>query len=589
MSLDWLLLDDCSHQEGKAQIFANPCEIIIANSKDEIDTCLAKMARAQSDGFYLAGFVSYEFGLCFEEKTKNFADDNFPLLCFGVYEQPKITKSKYLGRYLQQKNRQKAFYLGAAQLNWDFLQYKNAFEIVHENIVNGHIYQANLTLRASFEIHGNSLCLYEELRRRQRVKYGAFMQMANYEILSLSPELFFKIKDGIIETHPMKGTLARNSNNDEIEINQLYNDTKQRAENLMITDLMRNDLSKIAGVGSVKVPQLFAIESLETLHQMISKINASLLDNITAIDVLRIISPAGSITGCPKIRAEEIINQTENSPRGIYCGAIGYIAPNNDACFNVAIRTALIKENKIELGIGSGVVYDSNAFDEYEECLLKSKFLGSLSQVPQLIETFGYCKNTGFNRLEAHLERMQKSARFFSLDFDFSAIKNAIFEYEKQIEFEQARMRIVYDGNLQITHGKLNQSPNIYKIKLSPTIMQSNNPWLYHKTTNRKLYDDEWAKYNAQGFDEVIYCNENGELTEGSRTNLFVDFGDGKLCTPPLKCGVLGGILRAETLANGQAKEQILYPQDLQNAKKIFVGNSLRGLIRAEFIFEENI
>lgn len=582
MNINWLLLEDCTQKDGVAQIFQNPIEMIIATNLDQIDGAITKINAAQKNGYYLAGFVSYEFGLCFEEKTKNFAkQSNFPLLVFGVFNAPRVTSSGAIGRFLLRKNKGTGFRLGRVDYSDDLKSYTKKFNKIKSNIEKGDIYQANLTIKADMDFEGSPIALYEKLRIRQKAKYCAFIDLDGAQILSLSPELFFEKNGQNIETHPMKGTISTDKEN---AFDILLNDEKQRAENLMITDLMRNDLAKISLAGSVKVPKLFEIETYQTLLQMISRVKATLLPNKNAADILCSISPAGSITGCPKIRAEELIFETENAPRDIYCGAIGMIEPNGNAKFNVAIRTPIIKENRIKLGIGSGIVYDSIAQKEYKECILKSQFLTKAQDDFAIFETLLWTQEIGYQNLEMHLARLKNAAQHFELRFDENHIRHMLKNTADNIAWDKARIKISIDANSdEVTIFEFENDNKDWKIALSKTIINCDNPWLYYKTTNRKTYDNEWQEYKSQGFDEVIYQNEKGQLTEGSRTNIFIDFGDKKLATPPISCGLLNGILRQKLIENGDAYEKILHPDDLNAAQHIYVGNSLRGLKKAIF------
>lgn len=582
MHIDWLLLEDCTQKNGVAQIFQNPIELIIAYDFDEIDGAFAKINAAQKNGHYLAGFVSYEFGLCFEEKTKNFAkQSNFPLLVFGVFNAPRVTNSGAIGRLLARKNKGAGFRLGRIDYSDDLKSYTKKFNKIKKNIEKGDIYQANLTIKTDMDFEGSPIALYEKLRERQKAKYCAFIDLDGAQILSLSPELFFEKNGKNIETHPMKGTISTEIEN---AYEKLLHDEKQRAENLMITDLMRNDLAKISLAGSVNVPELFEIETYQTLLQMISRVKATILPNKNAADILCSISPAGSITGCPKIRAEELIFETENAPRDIYCGAIGMIEPNGNAKFNVAIRTPIIKKNKLKLGIGSGIVYDSIAKKEYQECLLKSEFLTKAQDDFAIFETLLWTQEIGYQNLEMHLVRLKNAAQHFGFRFDENYIRHMLKNTADNIAWDKARIKISIDESSdEVEIFECENDKSDWKIALSKTITNSDNPWLYYKTTNRKIYDNEWQEYKAKGFDEVIYQNEKGELTEGSRTNIFIDFGNKKLATPPISCGFLNGILRQKLLESGKAYEKILHPDDLDAAQQIYVGNSLRGLKKVFF------
>lgn len=577
-----MLLEDCTQKNGVAKIFQKPIEMIIANNLNEIDGAIAKINAAQQNGHYLAGFVSYEFGLCFEEKTRDFANQsNFPLLVFGVFNAPRISNSGAIGQFLLRKNKGTGFRLSQVQYSDDIKSYKKKFNKIKTNIEIGDIYQANLTIKADMVFEGSPIALYEKLRARQKAKYCAFIDMNDAHILSLSPELFFEKNGQNIETHPMKGTISTDIANAH---EKLLHDEKQRAENLMITDLMRNDLAKISYAGSVKVPRLFEIETYQTLLQMISKVKARLLPTKNAADILCSILPAGSITGCPKIRAEELIFETENAKRDIYCGAIGMIEPNGNAKFNVAIRTPIIKENRLKLGIGSGIVYDSIAKKEYQECLLKSEFLTKAQDDFAIFETLLWTQEIGYQNLEMHLTRLKNAAQHFGMRFGENYIRHMLKTTAENIAWDKARIKIsINEASDEVAIFEFENDERDWKITLSKTIINIDNTWIYYKTTNRKIYDNEWQEYKAKGFDEVIYQNEKGELTEGSRTNIFIDFGDKKLATPPISCGLLNGILRQKLIESGVAYEKILHPDDLNAAQHIYVGNSLRGLKKAIF------
>lgn len=583
-----ILIDDNSPQSQGSLLFAQPNSIIIAEEIEEIDAALKAIEDAIKAQKYVAGFFSYELGLAFEPALKKLMpkNRNMPLLWFGVYEKPQKFTPEELQAAINQANRGAGFRLHKRQAAISQNEYETAFAKVHNYIKTGHIYQANLTFKIKYDFAGSAFAFYEALRNAQNVQYGAYIDIGGAQILSLSPELFFNKYGQKIETKPMKGTAKRGSELEDIKIiESLQTDPKQRAENLMIVDLMRNDLSRISKTGSVKVPQLFSIETYSTLHQMTSLVEAQLHDNIGIGDIIKGIFPAGSITGCPKIRAMEIIEELETEPRGAYCGSIGYFDPNGFARFNVAIRTPTIIGDKLELGVGSGLVYDSFGTAEYAECLLKSRFMRNSLQDYSVFETLKWERSSGFIRLEKHLNRLENSARALNMLFNRALIEKKLSAKIKKISWDAARIKIILLAqDFKIEIAPFVEAKEEIKIKLSNTIMQSNNPWLYHKTSLRTLYDDEWKEAQNMGFGEIIYQNENGELTEGSRSNIFLDMGDGILLTPKIECGLLPGVLREELLANGRAKEAILTLQDIESAQNIYIGNSLRGLIKAVFI-----
>jgi para-aminobenzoate synthetase/4-amino-4-deoxychorismate lyase len=386
-------------------------------------------------------------------------------------------------------------------------------------------------------------------------------------------------------TAPRAGTLEA----DALARKQLAEDVKQRAENLMIVDLMRNDIGRIAEIGSVDVTDLFTVETYKTLHQMTSGIRATLKEGVGTAELLRGIFPPGSVIGAPKIRAMELIRQLETEPRGVYCGAIGYISPECRALFNVAIRTAVIFRNADgEMGIGSGVVFDSQGPKEYAECLLKMKFLTDPVKRFELIETMLFDpQGGGYVLLDRHIDRLETSARYFAFVYDELAVRRALSEVtlDKAARL-RVRLLLSESGEVTVTATPLPPAdPNaVMRFAVSATRLDSSDLFLFHKTTRRELYDREWQEYSERlGTDEVIYLNERGELAEGSRTTIFIE-RDGRLLTPPLSSGLLPGTLRAELLAEGKASEAVLAPADLQSADAIFLGNSVRGLVPARLI-----
>ena len=583
-----VLIDDNSADGQGALLFANPVEVIKAEHLSEVTNAIENMEAAQTRGFFLAGFFSYELGYCLEETLVNMlpANRKMPLLWFGAYSNPRRVSRNAVARYFRRRNRRNNYWLGPQNIKLGQSEYEVRFKETHEHIRCGDIYQLNLTFKIKMDFEGCPLALYSDLREAQQVEHGAYIDIGPHQILSLSPELFFAKIDQEIQTRPMKGTAKRGDDysQDEAIKSTLQNDPKQRAENLMIVDLMRNDLSRICEVSSVKVPKLFEVETYPTMHQMTSLITAKLRSDVGIAKLIKAIYPGGSITGCPKISAMEIIRRFEKEPREAYCGSIGFFSPDGNAKFNIAIRSPIISGNSLEIGVGSAITFDSVAADEYEECLLKTQFLANAQFDCSLIETMKWERGIGFGRLERHLNRMEKSSQKFGMGFDRDEILQSLVEIVGGVDFNVAHLRIILDkASQRIEIRELARGKDLLKCVMSPTIMNSNNPWLYHKTTFRKTYDDDWASCNASGYDEIIYQNQRGELTEGSRSNLFLDTGGDMLLTPPINCGVLPGILREELLEAKCAKEQILTIDDLIRAKQIYLGSSLRGLRKAIF------
>jgi para-aminobenzoate synthetase/4-amino-4-deoxychorismate lyase len=549
-----VILDDSDHR-----VFSDPLAVIKADSAAEVPGALEALEAALGQERHVAGWLGYELGYALEPRLGGAAG---PLLRLGVFAAPNGEAPPVTTRA----------YAGPLRAEWDVGAYAERFATVKDYIAAGDIYQANLSFRARFAFAGEPRALYEQLLAQSGAAHCAYIDYGPH-ILSLSPELFFDLSaDGRITVRPMKGTLARGGGNDPAERAALAASAKDRAENLMIVDLLRNDLSRIAQMGSVEVSNLFQVETYPTLHAMVSTVTARKRADAGMADILRALFPCGSVTGAPKIRAMEILRQLESSPRGAYCGAIGHFAPDGSARFNVAIRTLTVWGGQGELGIGGGVVQDSRMESEYAECLLKARFFEAGRKPLELIETLRW--QGGFYRLDSHLARMNLSARVFGMPFD-DAVARAALESSVVGKTGQWRVRLVLDeaGRHHATAHDLPDNPPHWTYAISPERTNSRDMFLRHKTSWRELYESEVKRL---GTDEVIFLNERGELTEGARSNIFIARGDA-LLTPPLMAGLLDGRLRAELIARGRAHEAILTQDDLTG--EVYFGNSLRGLI----------
>lgn len=560
-----VLLDD-----GVRRAFASPRQLIRADRADEVPGALAAAEKALAQGRYVAGWLGYELGYVLEARLAGLRREPEPLLRLGVFDGPSDAPP-VTGRA----------YAGPLTPEWDPADYGSRFAAVKDYIAAGDIYQANLSLRARFPFLGEPRALYEHLLAASGAGYCGYVDDGERQILSLSPELFFDLSpDGILTARPMKGTAPRHGQ-DVAERDALAASAKNRAENLMIVDLIRNDLSRIAQGGSVAVSDLFEVETYPTLHTMVSTVTARKRADAGMTEILRALFPCGSVTGAPKIRAMEILRQLEVSPRGAYCGAVGCFspAPNNQfsARFNVSIRTLTIAGGRGEIGIGGGLVQDSREDSEYAECLLKARFFETVRRPLELIETLRWDEPAGgFVRLDGHMTRMAVSARVLGLPYDSCAARIALQEAVTG-KTSPLRVRLTLDeqGRHHATAHELGANPSHWTYAISPKRTDSGDLLLRHKTSWRELYDDEAKRL---GTDEVIFCNERGELTEGARSNIFVQHGD-SLLTPPLSAGVLDGRLRAEMMAQGKVREAVLTPGDLGG--EVWFGNSLRGLIAA--------
>lgn len=580
----YVLLDD--QLAGTLRYYKDPVEIITIYNAEDLAAALEKLQGYHNQGYHLAGYAAYELGYVLEPKLKTKLPVNYnaPLLQFGVFE----TYSSDVPKYFTKPPKPPKLNL---KPDWQEADYLARYEQVKDYIAAGDIYQINLCFPMQGHYNGSAIDLYASLRARQPVHYGGIVSLNNGpEVISLSPELFFKRKTDCMTMQPMKGTIKRlpNPKADAALRDSLKADSKSQAENLMIVDLLRNDLSRISHAGSVKVPELYALETYPTLHQMTSKVTSHLKPNTQFIDIFKALFPCGSVTGAPKIRAMEIIRELEPAPRGAYCGAVGYIDPpknNNggDTCFNVGIRTLILEQGKLRYNVGSGVVLDSDGPDEYRECLLKADVVRETNK-PYLIETMRLKADGKIDNIENHMARLKRSARALKYPFSIRKIRKLLNTILPAKHDRRLRLTLSDDGSINykvqgITPADAPLKLAISKNPLTPAVQDAR-----HKVSARVFYDGERARLNGlYGADEVLFLNERGELCEGSFTSLFIKQADCHYSTPNLSCGLLPGILREVMITHGQASEHILTLVDLQNAD-IFVGNSLRGLLPAKLL-----
>ena len=575
----YIFLDD--QLTNTQRYYTDPVDILIADDPGDIDDIFAKLTQYHQEGYFIAGYLSYDLGYVFEDALSHRLAPKrpTPLLNFGIFK-----------TFERQAPTQLLYSSQAPDLTltplWSEAEYSKRFSQVMDYIRAGDVYQINLTFPMTGPYDGPAHTLYAAFRHRQKGRYGGVVHLGNApDIISLSPELFFRKEGRDMSMRPMKGTRPRSANSqidEELRLN-MRNDVKSQAENLMIVDLLRNDLSRISEPGSVKVPELFALETYQTLHQMTSRVVSKLTPDIDMKSIFQNLFPCGSVTGAPKIRAMEIIADLETTPRGAYCGALGYIDPNGDACFNVGIRTLTLSGKRLSYNVGSGLVYDSQAQDEYHECLLKADVL---SQPPAgIIETCLWTPKDGIVRGKAHKARMMKSAK--ALGYPFSPAQyDALIDGIKAKETSQhIRITLSAEGDLNLSQ-KYFVSLDRPKIMVSPHKLSKQVQYSKHKISRRNFYDEERERLKAlTGIDEVIFLNESGKLCEGSFTSIFIE-KDGKLLTPALKTGILPGVLRAQLLRSKKARTADLTEDDLLGAKNIYIGNSMRGLMPAALITE---
>jgi len=573
-----------TQEDRSSFIFSNFKDIITFKPKDNLDLFFKRLEDYSKGGYWLAGYFSYEFGYFLEGAHRLLRVKNRALLAWiGVCKKPKeISNKKKAGQKRPCFSLDKLSYeIKNIRPNISQREYAEKIKKIKYYLEQGLTYQVNFTFKERFDFKGDVVNLYSDLRKSQPTPYSALINTNTDKILSLSPELFFRIDKNKIIARPMKGTIKRGETEKEDfqSKTDLKKSKKVRAENLMIVDLLRNDLGRISKL--VWAPKLFDIEKHPTLYQMTSTIEGKLKKNLSLKEVFSSLFPCGSVTGAPKIKTIQIIKKLEKEPRGIYTGAIGYISPKGKSCFSVAIRTVQIKKNKGELGIGGGIVYDSKAKAEYEEALLKAKFFRDGLEKVGLVESILWDKNKGYFLLDLHLKRVEKSAKSFSYPYKEKEIKRKLKEAALN-EKRNLKIRLVLDaeGSINIKKEPIKKSKTPIKIRISERRINSKDKLLYHKTTKRAFYDRERKKGLVKGYFETIFLNERGQLTEGTISNIFV-LKDKRLYTPPVKSGLLPGVLREHFIKEGKAKEKILYLKDLKGADKVYVGNSVRGLLAA--------
>jgi para-aminobenzoate synthetase/4-amino-4-deoxychorismate lyase len=465
-------------------------------------------------------------------------------------------------------------------------EFDKAIATVQEALKEGESYQINYTYRLNFDVFGTPLALYRRLRERQAVHFGAFIALPDgRSVVSCSPELFVEKHGDLLRARPMKGTAPRDADPESLRL-----DPKNRAENVMIVDLLRNDMSRVAVTGSVNVPALFSVEPYASVWQMTSTIEARVIPGTSFADIVRALFPCGSITGAPKYRTMQLIDEIESTPRGLYTGAIGWLDASGDFCMSVAIRTLVIDAAARHgvLGIGAGIVLDSVAADEYEECLLKARFLTGADPGFELFETTYATRDEGVRHYARHVARLKASAAYHGFTFDEASLHEQTAQHIADFEGQKPyRMRIALakSGRITMTSAPLAPLPSdTVKVLLASergfAPQSSADPLLRHKTTRRADYDRAWKAAEAEGAFDMLFVNERGELTEGGRSSVFVKL-DGEWFTPPIDAGVLPGVMRAVLMEELGARERALTPNELDNAQSLLISNALRGAVEA--------
>jgi len=567
-------------------LFLQPEKIISADKTEQIIAALEEIDNAVKQGYYAAGYLTYEAAPAFEPAMRVVTPDirSGPLLYFGLYRRPEqlITEAELATAYPLQDT---ALSFAAEISEAD---YSRQIAKIKDHLTAGDIYQANYTIRASTISKTPPERLFATLFRNHPAPYAAYVDDGEQQYVSLSPELFLEWQGNRITSKPMKGTAARmpHPDTDLAAAEQLAADAKNRAENLMITDMVRNDLGRICLSGSISVKPQFQILTFKTVHQMISSVHGRLSEHCSLAEIFSATFPAASITGAPKVRAMEIIEELEETPRGIYTGSIGVITPQGQALFNVAIRTLEHRGETYRLGIGGGIVADSTAEAEWQECHHKSSFTAASTEDFEVLETMLYQPDTGIVMLEEHLERARKSQDYFGRRWNGQKIRLDLDKLTLPTSPARIRMTLKPSGKAVFTITPLTSvgwGKKTVRLTQAKQTITSTDCFAGNKTTRREKYDQAHKEAIAAGYDEAIMLNERGEITEGSISNIFIR-RKGKWLTPALTCGVLPGLWREQMMDELKAEEAVLYPTDLAKAETILVGNSVRGGADAVFI-----
>ncbi len=571
----------------------------------EIQGCLEK-------GLYCAGWFSYEF-LHDDSLGRVIASAHLSGTIgaeFGVYSAPDrlrhVDEQGEPADFGTSSRPEETYQLRNLRPNIDRDEFYRAIGTILDYIAAGDTYQVNYTFKLHFDFRGSLAAFYRDLRRSQPVPYGCCIRNKERYILSFSPELFFRAEGEKIIARPMKGTIARGRTGEEDLANAtiLHNDVKNRSENVMIVDLLRNDLSRLTeatGGGSVQVTSLFDIEQYRSVLQMTSTVEATRTgkQRLTAEQIIEAIFPCGSVTGAPKIRTMEIIDELEKEPRGVYTGAIGYFSPAGAAIFNVPIRTVVLAGTSGEMGIGSGIVADSLPESEWQECLLKSKFLTDPLPNFELIETLLYHPRQGYLFIDEHVQRLASSADYFGFACDCAMVHSRLLSYAGLLtdsSCHRVRLCLSSTGEIQLDSSECGEPEHLelprpsetscdqpVLIDFSGSAMDTSSPWVFHKTTRREIYDRAHDKARAEGLFDVVFSNERDEITEGCISNIII-LKDGCYYTPPLRSGLLDGIMRRAILERQVSlpvRERILFRDDLLQADKLYLCNSVRGVLPA--------
>ncbi|MFC0302077.1 chorismate-binding protein [Virgibacillus soli] len=567
------------NRENKIQpvCFSNPHEVVIARTPEQILPSLERIQQAMKEGYYAAGYMAYEASFAFHSQIKisQIQPTVEPLLWFGLFTEPGDLPT----------HRKTSFAITDWQPKIPFDTYSKNFDKVMQYIHDHKTNQVNYTIRLGAHFVGDDFAYFRQLTQSQLANYTCYLKTDERRILSASPELFFKIQDGKMITRPMAGTAKRGKTKaeDEASYAWLQQSDKNKLENKLTVELLKHDLNKVSKHGSVTATSLFDIETYPTVYQMTSTVEGELREDASIIDIFRALFPSGSITGNPKGQTMDIIAEVESSPRGVYCGAIGFISPDGNMTFNVPIRTVVIQEDtgEAEYGVGGGITINSNVNEEYEEILTKAAVLEQNKQDFQLLESLRLEKGTYF-LIDNHMNRLLQSADYFNYQVSRDTIENSLLNYAKKNKENTMKVRLLvsHHGDVSVEGEVISPITEVKKVTVARKSIQKHEIFLRHKTTNRDLYD-RFKSEHPTLFD-VLLWNEHGEITEFTMGNIVVEM-DGNYYTPKLDSGLLPGTYREYLLARGEIEEKRLTIQDLEMCSKVWFINSVRKWVEVEF------
>lgn len=559
----------------------DPLRVLVATETGEVSALLVEVEAETARGRWVAGYLAYEAGAAYGLAT-HAPVEGMPLAWMAVYEEPSRRCDRGASRVASREYGSGLAGPERVSLNVSREQYEAAVAAIHELIAAGDTYQVNYTCHARWELETDPLAYFLALARSHPTPYSAYLDLGERQVLSLSPELYLRRESSVLETRPMKGTRKRGRTvaEDAALREELVGSEKERAENLMIVDMARNDLGRVCREGGVSVPELFTAERYRSVWQMTSTVRGALRAGVGLAEILAATFPGASVTGAPKVRTMEIIRELEPEARGVYCGALGIFRPGGDFTLNLPIRTLVHQEGSWDLGIGAGIVWDSRTESEYEETLLKASFALRLTPEFSLFETMLLTREGNWAYREEHLERLARSAEYWGYPFDRAAAEARLADVARGAEGPGVvRLELNAEGEMWLTSREAPAPPEErVRVLLSDRRTDSGDRLLFHKTSARRLYDEEREQALAAGCWEVLFRNEREGLTEGAITNLFVHSGE-KWVTPPVEEGLLPGIWREAFRGQMGASEEPLPLARLVEANRVVVGNSVRGAV----------